>query len=89
MENVFMVLVWTFFGLIAFIVIRESLYQRRKRKVVPGARFNNKLKGDAAPLEWVTVTSAQILHFTVWYRIDGELEERCMDIRDFVRIYVP
>lgn len=89
MENVFMVWIWAFFGFIAYIVIKESIYVKKRKKIVAGARFNNKWKSEAAPIEWVTVVECDYQHFIVYYRVDGEEAVREMEIREFVKVYVP
>lgn len=89
MSNIFIIFMGVFFSLIGFTVIKESIYQKKKKKVVIGARFNNKWKSEAAPIEWVTVTNINEYAMCVFYRIDGEEEIKDMFIRDFVKIYVP
>lgn len=84
-----MVWLWAFFALVAFIVIKESIYVKKRKKIVAGARFNNKWKSDAAPIEWVTVVECDYPHFIVYYRVDGEEDVREMEIREFVKTYVP
>lgn len=89
MENVFMVWLWAFLGFIAYIVIKESIYVKKRKKIVAGARFNNKWTGDAVPIEWVTIVECDYQHFCVYYRVDGEEDVREMEIREFVKTYVP
>ena len=89
MENVFMVWLWAFLGFIAYIVIKESIYVEKRKKVIEGARFNNKWRSPAEPIEWVTVVECDYQHFCVYYRIDGEESAREMEIREFVKTYVP
>lgn len=84
-----MVWIWAFLGFIAYIVIKESIYVEKRKKIVEGARFNNKWTGDAAPTEWVTVIECDYPHFCVYYRVDGEEAIREMEIREFVKTYVP
>lgn len=87
MENLFMIWIWTFFGFIVYIVIKESIYVKKRKKIVTGARFNNKWQQD--PIEWVTVVECDYPHFCVYYRVDGEEAVREMEIRKFVKTYVP
>lgn len=89
MENLFVIWILAFLGFIAYIVIKESIYVNKRKKIVKGARFNNKWKGDAAPIEWVTVVECDYPHFCVYYRVDGEESIREMGIREFVKVYVP
>lgn len=89
MENLFMIWLWAFFAYVVYLVISESIYQHKKKKVVKGARFNNKWKSEAAPIEWVTVVDVDHYTFTVYYKIDGEECEHEMNIRTFVKKYVP
>lgn len=82
-----MVWLWAFFGFIAYIVIKESIYVKKRKKIVTGARFNNKWQQD--PIKWVTVVECDYQHFCVYYRVDGEEAIREMEIREFVKVYVP
>lgn len=87
MENVFIVWIWAFLGFIAYIIIKESIYVEKRKKVIEGARFNNKWQQD--PIEWVTVVECDYPHFIVYYRVDGEEAVRELEIREFVKTYVP
>lgn len=87
MENVFMVWLWGFLAFIAYLVIKESIYVNKRKKIVAGARFNNKWQQD--PIEWVTVVECDYPHFIVYYRVDGEEAVRELEIREFVKTYVP
>jgi hypothetical protein len=89
MENVFIVGILAFFGFIVYIIIKERIYVQKRKKIVAGARFNNKWIGDAAPTEWVTVVECDYPHFCVYYRVDGEEDVKKMEIREFVKVYVP
>lgn len=89
MENVFIVFVCFFFALLAFTIVKERAYQRKRKKVEPGARFNYMWSGDAAPITWVTVVEVDYYRFIVYYRVDGNEEIFEMHIRTFVKKYVP
>lgn len=86
-----MFIIWmvVFFATILYIVIKERIYVKKRKKIVKGARFNNKWTGDAAPIEWVTVVECDYPHFCVYYRVDGEEDVKEMEIRKFVKTYVP
>ena len=89
MNNIFIIWMVVFFATILYIVIKESIYVKKRKKIVTGARFNNKWTGDAAPIEWITVVECDYQHFCVYYRVDGEEDVREMEIREFVKTYVP
>lgn len=89
MDNMFIIWMVVFFATILYIVIKERIYVKKRKKIVKGARFNNKWTGDAAPIEWVTVVECDYPHFCVYYRVDGEEDVKEMEIRKFVKTYVP
>lgn len=88
-DNIFIVGMLVFFATILYVVIKERIYQRKRKKVVAGAKFNNKDEMSTGESHWVEVVEQDYYHFLVMYRIVGEEMVCVMDIREFVKRYVP
>lgn len=88
-QNIFCAVMVLFFVAIIYVMVREDIYQRKREKVVAGAKFNNKYEMSTGDAHWVEVVEPNYQYFFVLYRIVGEEQVRVMDIREFVKKYVP
>lgn len=83
------IIILIFIFLLLYTVIHEFFYVKKRKKIIPGAKFNNKDARSFNEIYWVEVIENDYLHFNVKYKIVGEEEIKDMFIRDFVKKYVP
>jgi hypothetical protein len=63
MLTVLTAIVWINLFLAAYFVVKESIYFQKRKKIVTGARFNNKWQQD--PIEWITVVECDYQNLCV------------------------
>lgn len=85
-KYLFAALMWLLLGYVLYLVVKEDIYQEKRRKLVVGAIFSSKVSlGGTSPHE---VEVVSLSYDRVRYHVVGDYDVRDTCIREFIKTYI-